>query len=110
MPDLAFRDQLLDRPCYIFDWYVRIDSVLIEQIDNISLESLERSVGNVFDVRWVAVDAYLLSFGTEFETKFCSYHHLITERCESFTHKFLIGEWAIRFSSVEECDAAFDCR
>src|SRR5207244_193985 len=36
--------------------------------------------------------------------------HLIAEWSKRFAHKFFIGERTVYFSSVEECDAAFDCR
>ena len=33
---------------------------------------------------------------------------LVTERREGFAHQFFVGESAIDFSGIEECDAAFD--
>lgn len=57
MPDLAFRDQLLHRARDILDRHLRIDSVLIEQIDELRPQSLERSLGDALDVLGPAVEA-----------------------------------------------------
>jgi hypothetical protein len=44
--DLAFLDELFDGAGDVFNVHIRIDTVLIEQIDHIGLQSLERPVGN----------------------------------------------------------------
>ena len=54
---LAFADQLLDRARDVLDRHVRIDAVLIEQIDDVGLEPLERSLGDLLDVLRPAVKA-----------------------------------------------------
>ena len=56
MFDFAFRDQVLDRSCDIFDRHVRVDAVLIEKIDGIDLKTLERGLGNLLDVFRTAVE------------------------------------------------------
>lgn len=43
--DLAFPDQVLDRRGDFFNRYVRIDAVLVEKIDVVSPEALERGLG-----------------------------------------------------------------
>ena len=43
------------------------------------------------------------------ETELGGNLHLCTKRGERFTDKFLVSERPIHFSSVEECDTAFDC-
>ncbi len=40
---LAFLNQILDRACNIFDGNVQVDTMLIEQIDGIDLQPLQRS-------------------------------------------------------------------
>jgi hypothetical protein len=40
VPDLAFLDQVLDRLGHRFDGYLRIDSVLVEQVDRVDPEAL----------------------------------------------------------------------
>src|ERR1035437_6760615 len=41
--DLAFPNQVLHRSSYVFDRHVRVNPILIEQVDDINLESLERA-------------------------------------------------------------------
>ena len=45
--DLALPDQVLHRARDVLDGHVRIDAVLIEQIDAIGLEPLERGLGDL---------------------------------------------------------------
>ena len=42
--DFALPDQVLHRSRHVFDGHVRIDAVLIEQVDGIDPESLERAL------------------------------------------------------------------
>ncbi len=39
--DLTFLNQLLHRACNVFDWHIRIDAVLIEQIDYVGVEAFQ---------------------------------------------------------------------
>ena len=39
--NLSFFDQLFDCTCHIFDWYIRIDPVLVVEIDAIGSEALQ---------------------------------------------------------------------
>jgi hypothetical protein len=48
--NLAFLNQVLHRPRHVFDRHLRVNSVLIEQIDGIDLESLERALCGLLDV------------------------------------------------------------
>jgi hypothetical protein len=42
--DFALGDQLLNRPCHILNGYIRIDTVLIEELDAIGAQALEAGV------------------------------------------------------------------
>ena len=53
---LALRDQVLDRARDIFDGNVRVDAMLIEQIDGVDLKTLERGLGDLLDVFRPAVE------------------------------------------------------
>jgi len=48
--DLALRDQLGYRPRDVFDGHVWIDPVLVEEIDDVGAEPLERRVGDPLDL------------------------------------------------------------
>ncbi len=55
---LPFLNQVLHRSGHVFDWHVRVNTVLIEQIDGIDLESLERGLGDLLDVLWPTIQAH----------------------------------------------------
>ena len=46
VPDLAFRDQLPDGAGDVLDRHVRVDAVLVEQVDAIGPQPLQRRVGD----------------------------------------------------------------
>jgi hypothetical protein len=48
---LPLLDQVLYGAGNVFDGHVRIDAVLVEQIDSVGLEAFEGSFGDFFDVR-----------------------------------------------------------
>ena len=55
--DLASLNQILHRSRHVFDRHVRVDAVLIEQVDGVDLEPLERALGDLLDVLRPAVQA-----------------------------------------------------
>jgi hypothetical protein len=63
--DLALLDQLLHRASDVFDRHVRIDAVLIEEINALGLQAFERGLGDLPDVLWPAVKARLRVSGFE---------------------------------------------
>src|SRR5207245_9434377 len=105
---LALANQILHRSGHVFDWNVRINAMLVEQINHIRPESLQRSFSNLFDVLWPTIQADLFTFRTKFETEFGCYHHLTTERSKRFADELFIRERSVNFSGIEERDAAFD--
>ena len=109
MLNFAFLDQVLHRSRYVFDRHVRVDTVLIEQVDGIDRESLERPLRDLLDVLWPTIQADPLrpAVGIEFEPELGGDRHLPTERSEGFAHEFFVRERAVHFSGVKECDAAF---
>ena len=55
MLDLALLNQFLHRASHIFDRHVGINPVLIEQVDDVRPEPLERGFGDFLDVLRTAV-------------------------------------------------------
>ena len=58
--DLALANEVLDRACDIFDRNLRVDTVLVEEIDPIGPETFQRRLRDLADVRGAAVEAGLL--------------------------------------------------
>src|ERR1044071_6559492 len=82
--------------------------MLIEQIDNIRLESFEWRVSDFLNMLRPAVDTDRSpGFRVQFESKLCGDHHSLAKRSKACAHQFFVREWAINFGSVEKCDSAF---
>jgi hypothetical protein len=47
MADLAFLNQVLQRARNVFDRHVRVDTVLVEQVDIVGLAADERRFGEI---------------------------------------------------------------
>lgn len=109
MLDFAGFDQILDRTGDVFDRYIGVDAVLIEQIDDIGLEPLERGFGDLLDVRRPAAEAALFtSRRINVEAEFGGDNHLVAKGRERFADQFLVDERTIDFGGVEESDAALN--
>src|SRR5512140_3848815 len=82
---LPFLDQLLDRPGDVLDRYVRVDAVLIIEIDRLDAEPLERALGHLPYVVEPAAEPHLLAVGIELEAEFRGDDYLPAERRERLT-------------------------
>src|SRR5437879_4985691 len=105
VPDLAFPNQTLDGAGNVFDRDVRIDAVLIEEIDAIRLEPFERCLGNLPDVCGPAVQARLLAV-LELEPELRRNHHAIAHRRERFADELLVrvrDRKSTRLNSSHRC-------
>src|SRR6185369_12270882 len=109
VPDLAFTNQIPHRSRDVFDRHVRIDAVLIEQIDSIGLEPLERRVRDFPDVRRPAVETRLPA-ALELETELRRDDHVIANWRERLADKLFVREWTVCFRGVKERDAAIERR
>src|SRR6185369_8326074 len=107
MLHLALMDQVLHSSGDIFDRYIGIDAMLIQQVNPISLEPPQRCIGHLFDVLGATVQASLFAI-LNLEPELSGDHHLVTKWSQRFAHQFFIYEWTINFSRIEESYAAFD--
>ena len=88
-----------------------IDAVLIEEIDDIGPEALERGFGDLPDALGLAVESYILACASsviDVESELGGDDDLVAERSERLADEFLVGERAIDLGGVEEGDAALD--
>lgn len=53
----AFRHQVLDRACHVFDRHCRVDAVLVEEIDAVGAQALQHALDHNLDVVRTAVQA-----------------------------------------------------
>ena len=83
--------------------------MLIEQIDDIGLQALERGFGDRLNVLRPAVQAPLLArLRIEIEAEFGGDDHMVAKGGQSLADELLVHEWAIDFGGIEEGDAALD--
>ncbi len=85
MADLAGGDELLDRPGDILHRHGGIDAMLVEQVDAVGLQPLERGVGDLADMRGPAVDAGRR--GRVLEAEFRGDDDLVAERRERLARR-----------------------
>jgi len=111
VPDLAFPNQLLYRSSHVFDRHLRIDAVLIKEIDDIDLESSERALRDLPDVFRPAVHAPLFAgVRIQLEAELGCDHDCFANGRECLAHQLLVRERAVDFRRVEEGDPAVDRR
>ena len=106
--DLAFRDQLFDRARDVLDRHVGIGAVLIEEIDAIGVEALQRGLGDLPDALGPAIHA--LGGIAVLEAELGRNHHLVAERRERFPDNDLVLERPVGLCGVEKGDAALERR
>ena len=84
--------------------------MLIEQVDCLDLEPLERALDGLLDVLRPAIQARRTRpriAATQVEPELGGDHHLLAEGSEGFAHKLFVHERAVNLGGVEERDAAF---
>jgi hypothetical protein len=62
-----------------------LDAVLVEQVNSIDAEPLERALGHLPDVLGSTVESTLLPVAIDLEPELGGYHHLPTEGSQCFT-------------------------
>jgi hypothetical protein len=107
VPDLSLADEFFDRARDVFDWHLGIHSVLIEEIDYVGFESLERSIGNVANmVRPTVRPAKAFAVRGDVEPELRREYNLGANRSEGFADQFLVNERPVDFGRIEEGHAA----
>src|SRR5262249_35380758 len=111
---LTLLDQLLHGSGDVFDRHVRINAMLVEEIDGIDFEPLEGCFRDLLDVLRPAIQAWRslhpprIEFGIKVKPEFRCYRHLSTKGSKGFPYKFFVCKWTVHLSGVEERDPAFD--
>src|SRR5271166_3496647 len=87
--------------------------MLIEQVDYVRLEPLERTLDGLLDLLGPAVQTCgsgPMIGAAEIEPEFGGDHHLLAERSEGFANQLFVQERAVDLGGVEERDAALHGR
>src|SRR5689334_9333578 len=104
MQDFTDGDQLIHGAGDLLDRHIRVDAMLVEDIDTVSFQTRKRLVDNGADSLRAAVETNLWTSIPE--TEFCGDHHLITDRRQSLSDKFLVRVRPIGLGRIEKCHAA----
>src|SRR5262245_42790470 len=83
--------------------------MLVEEIEAIGLEPLQRRVGYLSDVGRPAVYSRLLAV-LDLESELGRTHDLIANWAECFTNDFFVRERSVHFGRIEEGDASVNRR
>ncbi|MNT30947.1 hypothetical protein D3C72_1667640 [compost metagenome] len=104
---LALGHQVLDGAGNVFDRYLRIDPVLIEQIDPVGAQTLEHAFHRLFDVVWTADQprAALAGLRVDVPAEFAGDHDLVAERGDGFAEDALAFMRAIGLGGIKKSDA-----
>ena len=110
--NLAYLNQVLHCSCHIFDGHIRVNTVLIEEVNRLDPEPLEGALHYLLDVLGPTIQPLPapleLPVGTEILAEFGADHYLVPEGGQRFAHQFLVRERTVDLGGVEEGDAALD--
>ena len=106
----ALLDQILDGSGDILDRHIRVDAVLVVQIDRLDLQSRERALDHAPDVFGPAVETTppRLAFGAGCPPELRGDHDLPSERRQGFADKLLVRVRTVDFRRVEERHPTID--
>ena len=106
--DLALVDQVLDGAGDVLDRDVRVDAVLVEQVDRVGPQPLQRSLHASADRARGGCRARPVRRALQVEPELRRDHDLVADRLERLADELLVGERAVDLGGVEERDAAVD--
>ena len=104
MQNLALSDQLFDRARNVLDRDVRVDAMLVQQIDTVGAEALERAFDDCLDVLGAAVQT--ASASLDVEAKLRRDPDIVANWRQRFTDKLLAGVGPVHFGGIEEGHAS----
>jgi hypothetical protein len=108
--DLTRSDELGDGAGDIFDRHLRVDVVLVQQIDTVDAETLQRPLNRLLDVFGPAGQSGLLALLVEGEPELGGDDDVLADRREGFTDQLFVDERPVDLGGVEQCDSAIDRR
>jgi len=110
--DLALTDQVFHRARDVLDGHIGIDAVLVEQVDHLDSQPLQRFFGHLPDAFGATVETVRTARagGTKVVPKLGGDDDVFLERLQRLAHDLFVGEGAVDLGGVEEGDAAIDRR
>ena len=109
MPHLTLGDKILDGARHLLDRHIGIDPVLIEEVNRVDPQALQRLFGDLPDALGPAVESAAAA-GAEIEAELRGDDHAALEWLKSLADQALIRERPVDFGRVKESHATFDRR
>lgn len=106
--DVSGFDQFFDSPGDILDRDIRVDAMLIEQVDAVGPKSLQRILGHFADAFGAAVESVRRL--AVLETELGRDDDLVSIRSKCFSEQFFVIPRSVRFGGVKERDTKIDGR
>ena len=104
-PNLALGHQLGQRADGVLDRGVRVDPVLVVQVDVVNAEALQRALDRGADVRRAAVDDAGPATGVRHQAELRRHHDLVTTTLDGPADQFLVEVRAVNLGGVDVGDA-----
>src|SRR5690606_10729375 len=101
---LSLGNKVFDGSCYIFNGYVGIETVLVQQFYCINIQTLQRSFYHLTNAFGFAVKSswHIIYFVSGIvESEFCAYGNLALKLGKSLTYEFFVDERAVGFCSIK---------
>ena len=102
MQHLALSDQVLHGARHILNGHLGVHTVLVQQINHIGAQALERALDRLADVLRPAVENLLLAVVAKGETELGRDDDLVAHGGQGLAEQVLVEEWAIDLSGVKE--------
>ncbi len=108
LESLAFCDEIGERADRVLDGRVRVDTVLVVQIDDVHPEPPERRVACSPHVFRSAIDAEPASVRRSHVAELCRQNHLLPPSLNRPADKLFVGERPIHVGGIQEIDTELE--
>ncbi len=108
----SFLNQVLHRAGYVFDGHIGVRAVLVEKINSLYPQSLERGFSHALDLFGPTIQAGSGAWppvAIVFEAELGGDHHFIAKRLQRFAHQVFVGERPVDFRRIEKRDTPVHC-
>jgi hypothetical protein len=105
--DLSGLDEFADRAGDLFDRHVRVNAVLVEQVDCLCAKPRERCVGYPLDLFGAAVESGRLAVLYS-PPELSGQHHLVPDGGQGLAHEILVEVGPVDLGGIEKCDSQVD--
>lgn len=103
--DLAFRNQVFDRAGHVFHRHVRIDPVLVEEVDMVRPQALEAVFDGAANEFRPAVHG---ATARDIKSELGGDHHFVADRLQRLADNLFVLVGTVNLSGIEKGDAALE--